>query len=138
MWNYETGKVKVIKKKLWTPRCTWPDSAQSFVIFLRNDSAFHHVLIFIIVSFSTRNPLTTTRYKSAAQLSEFPAILVWTDISVNFTHFYTAVCSKKHQFFIYTTHFRSVFVPKSRFFRRKGVHCSGALLIKRKRFCNIS
>ena len=47
----------------------------------------------------------------------------------------SAVYSKKqNQFIIYRTHFRSVYVPKSRFFGKNAVHCSGALLKKRKRF----
>ena len=47
----------------------------------------------------------------------------------------SAVYSKKqNQFIIYRTHFRSVYVPKSSFFGKNAVHCSGALLKKRKRF----
>ena len=84
------------------------------------------------------NPLTTTRYKNAGQLWEF-----LTTLFLNGLHckFYTAepcpsaVYSKKqNQFIIYRTHFRSVYLPKSRFFGKNAMHCSGALLKKRKRF----
>ena len=84
------------------------------------------------------NPLTTRRSKNATLLWKFPAILVLYRYRCNFytlEPFLSAVCSKKqNQDTIYTTHFRSVYVPKSRFFAKKAVHCSGALLKKRKRF----
>ena len=84
------------------------------------------------------NPLTTRWSKSATLLWEFLAVLV---LNIYLCNLYTveifvsAVCSKKqNQFIFYTTHFRPVYVPKSRFFAKKAVHCSGALLKKRKRF----
>ena len=84
------------------------------------------------------NPLTTRRSKNATLFWKFPAILVLYRYRCNFytvEPFLSAVCSKKqNQDTIYTTHFRSVYVPKSRFFAKKAVHCSGALLKKRKRF----
>ena len=83
-------------------------------------------------------PLTTTRYKNAVQLYEFLAISVLYRYICKFYTvepcFSAACCKKQNQFIIYTTHFRSVFVLKRRFFAQKAVHCSGALLKKRKRF----
>ena len=84
------------------------------------------------------NPLTTRWSKSATLLSKIPVILVLYRYRCNFytvENFVSAVRSKKQNHFItYTTHFRSLYVPKSRFFGKKAVHCSGALLKIRKRF----
>ena len=68
-------------------------------------------------------PLTTTRYKSDTQLSEFlPNSFLYT----LHCKFYTgepslsAVCCKQqNQFIIHTTHFRSLSIAKSRFFSKK-------------------
>ena len=84
------------------------------------------------------NPLTTRRSKSATLLWKIPVILVLYRYRCNFytvEPFVSAVRSKKQNHFITdTTHFRSLLVPKSRFFGKKAVHCSGALLKIRKRF----
>ena len=99
--------------------------------FLNNKCVTNQTLL-------SSNPLTTTRYKNAGQLWEFLTTLFLYGLHCKF---YTgepclsAVYSKKqNQFIIYITHFRSVYVPKSRFFGINAVHCSGALLKKRKRF----
>ena len=84
------------------------------------------------------NPLTTRRSKNATLLWKIPVILVLYRYRCNFytvENFVSAVRSKKQNHFItYTTHFRSLYVPKSRFFGKKAVHCRCALLKKRKRF----
>ena len=84
------------------------------------------------------NPLTTRRSKSATLLWKIPVILVLYRYRCNFytvEPFVSAVRSKKQNHFITdTTHFRSLLVPKSCFFGKKAVHCSGALLKIRKRF----
>ena len=84
------------------------------------------------------SPLTTRWSKSATLLWKIPVILVLYRYRCNFytvENFVSAVRSKKQNHFItYTTHFRSLYVPKSRFFGKKAVHCSGALLKIRKRF----
>ena len=47
----------------------------------------------------------------------------------------SAVCRRKqNQFIISTTHFRSEYVSKSFFCRKKAVHCGGALLKNQKLF----
>ena len=119
------------RKKSNNEECFFSKSVYSKV-FLFHFSAIHPFTINFF------NPLTTTRYKNAGQLWEF-----LTTLFLNGLHckFYTAepclsaVYSKKqNQFIIYRTHFRSVYVPKSRFFGKKAVHCSGALLKKCKHF----
>ena len=62
-----------------------------------------------------------------------------TDISVNVTQespvFQLSVEENRISYIITcTNHFRSDYVPKSCFCRKKAVHCGGALLKKRKRF----
>ena len=93
---------------------------------------------FVQHKFRDLNPLTTRWSKSATLLWEIPVILVLYRYRCNFYTvelFLSAVFSKKqYQDTIYTTHFRSVYVPKSSFFAKKAVHCSDALLKKRKRF----
>ena len=90
------------------------------------------------MAFLAVNPLTTRWSKSATLLWKIPVILVLYRYRCNFytvENFVSAVRSKKQNHFItYTTHFRSLYVPKSRFFGKKAVHCSGALLKIRKRF----
>ena len=119
------------RKKSNNEECFFSKSVYSKV-FLFHFSAIHPFTINFF------NPLTTTRYKNAGQLWEFLTTLFLYGLHCKF---YTgepclsAVYSKKqNQFIIYRTHFRSVYVPKSRFFGKNAVHCSGALLKKRKRF----
>ena len=47
---------------------------------------------------------------------------------------FICLLQKQKQFIIYTAHFMSGYVPKSRFSAKKGVHCSGALLKNEKHF----
>ena len=87
------------------------------------------------------NPLTTTRYKSAAQLWEFLTNLFLYRLHCKFYTgepcvFQLSVAKKLNQFIVYTAQFRSVYriYQKVVFSAKKAVHCSGALLKKRKRF----
>ena len=79
-----------------------------------------------------------TRYKNATQLQEFLTTLFLYRLHCKFHTgelcSLAVYCKKQNQDTIYRTHFRSWYVPKSRFFGKKAVHCSGALLKIRKRF----
>ena len=84
------------------------------------------------------NPLTSTRHFTYVCFWDFLTNLFFNRFLCKF---YTGeqcpsfiCCKKQKQLIIYTTHFMSSYVPKSRFSAKKGVHCSGALLKKQKRF----